>query len=127
MERAGIWVLPGDANLLAEIQRATRGLAEQSDRAAALIATVILEQILTDKLKKHLHHHEKVADKLLDVSGALGDLALLWQIVGLPRFLGFPNQFFSDSWVVGSRRADHGGVERRSRTLAETVPGSVGS
>jgi PAS domain S-box-containing protein len=55
------------------------------------------------------------------------DLALLWQIVGLPQFLGFPNQFFSDSWVVGSRRADHGGVERRTRTLAETVPGSVGS
>jgi hypothetical protein len=34
------------------------------------------------------------------------DLALLWQIV---RWVGFPNQAFSDSWVVGFWRADHDG------------------
>ena len=40
-------------------------------------------------------------------------LALLWQILS---GLGFPNQFFCDSWVVGFWRADHGrqdiGLER---------------
>src|SRR6201985_3209106 len=35
----------------------------------------------------------------------------------LPRFIGFPNQFFNDSWVVGSWRADHDGMGRRTRTL----------
>jgi hypothetical protein len=34
-------------------------------------------------------------------------LALLWQFFRL----GFPNQFFSDSWVVGLWRADHGDHE----------------
>ena len=33
-------------------------------------------------------------------------LALLWQILS---GMGFPNQFFNDSWVVGFWRADHGG------------------
>jgi hypothetical protein len=56
-----------------------------------------------------------------------GDLALLWQIVGLPRFLGFPNRFFNDSWMVGSRRADHGELGRRTRTLAQAISGSIGS
>ena len=35
----------------------------------------------------------------------LGNLALLWQIFS---DVGFPNQFFCDSWVVGFWRADHG-------------------
>jgi predicted DNA-binding ribbon-helix-helix protein len=42
-------------------------------------------------------------------------LALLWQIVDL---VGFPNQFFDDSWAVGFWRADHGrqdfGLGRRA-------------
>ena len=53
-----------------------------------------------------------------------GILALLWQILS---GTGFPNQFFCDSWVVGSWRADHGGLGRRARTLAKAIPGSVGS
>ncbi|MBB4399262.1 hypothetical protein GGD62_008413, partial [Bradyrhizobium sp. ERR14] len=31
-------------------------------------------------------------------------LALLWQIVDFVAFYGIPNQFFNDSWVVGSWR-----------------------
>ena len=45
----------------------------------------------------------------------------------LPCFIGFPNQFFNDLWVVGSWRADHGGMGRRARTLADAVLGPVGS
>src|SRR2546425_1275788 len=36
-------------------------------------------------------------------------LALLWQIIANGKVIGFPNQFFNDSWVVGLWRADHGG------------------
>src|SRR5271167_3953052 len=58
-------------------------------------------------------------------------LALLWQLFALLARLGFTNQFFNDSWVVGFWRADHGGNEvklgRRSWTLAQTVLGSLGS
>jgi hypothetical protein len=45
----------------------------------------------------------------------------------LSRFIGFPNQFFNDSWVVGSWRADHAGIGRRTRTLADAVLGPAGS
>src|SRR4051812_44105170 len=58
----------------------------------------------------------------------LGVLALHWQIF---RGTGFPNQFFSDSWVVGFGGADHGwhdiGLERRTRTLAEAVSEPAGA
>src|SRR6516225_9173133 len=61
------------------------------------------------------------------MSPSVIDLALLWQIV---IGAGFPNQFFSDSWVVGFWRADHGwqdiGLEGGARTLSQTVFGSVG-
>ena len=35
-------------------------------------------------------------------------LALPWQIYGLDFAIGFPNQVFNDSWVVGFWRAGHG-------------------
>ena len=35
-------------------------------------------------------------------------LALLWQTITNGKVIGFPNQFFNDSWVVGLWRADHG-------------------
>ncbi|MGA8966865.1 MAG: hypothetical protein WB525_20445, partial [Pseudolabrys sp.] len=45
-------------------------------------------------------------------------LALLWQISGVTGDFGFPNQFCSDSWVVGFWRADHDwqdiGLEERA-------------
>jgi hypothetical protein len=37
----------------------------------------------------------------------LQGLALLWQIIANGKVIGFPNQFFNDSWVVGLWRADH--------------------
>ena len=36
------------------------------------------------------------------------NLALLWQTITNGKVIGFPNQFFNDSWVVGLWRADHG-------------------
>jgi hypothetical protein len=49
----------------------------------------------------------------------LDRLALLWQIY---RSIGFPNQVFNDSWVVGFWRAGHGRqtveLERRACALA---------
>src|SRR5258708_18646656 len=45
--------------------------------------------------------------------------------------MGFPNQFFNDSWVVGIWRAGHGGnnvgLGRRAWALARAVPGALGS
>src|SRR3954453_4516574 len=75
------------------------------------------------RLSRHSGLRQGVSPAELWVHG----LTLLWQIVRFARFLGFPNRFFNDSWVVGSRRADHGGMGRRTRTLAEAFPGSVGS
>src|SRR4030088_1212453 len=44
--------------------------------------------------------------------------------------MGFPNQFFNDSWVVGLWRADHGGHDvglgRRAWALAQAVSGRLG-
>src|SRR5215813_2398919 len=48
------------------------------------------------------------------------DLALLWQFF---RRLGFPNQFFSDSWVVGLWR----GRPWRTRGLIGKMSFAVGS
>jgi hypothetical protein len=36
-----------------------------------------------------------------DANFGIGTLALLWQISGVTGDFGFPNQFCSDSWVVG--------------------------
>ena len=57
-------------------------------------------------------------------------LALLWQIFCLVAGdFGFPNQLFSDSWVVGSWRADHdwgdSGLEERAWALAKAILGSI--
>src|SRR6476469_2442049 len=45
--------------------------------------------------------------------------------------MGFPNQFFNDSWVVGIWRAGHGGnnvgLGRRAWALARAVPRALGS
>jgi hypothetical protein len=47
------------------------------------------------------------------------------------RWVGFPNQFFCDSWVVGFCRADHGWhdirLEGGTWTLSEGIFGSAGT
>src|SRR5258705_13922610 len=49
----------------------------------------------------------------------------------LTSVMGFPNQFFNDSWVVGIWRAGHGGnnvgLGRRAWALARAVPRALGS
>ena len=44
----------------------------------------------------------------LDLLPPTPQLALLWQTITNGKVIGFPNQFFNDSWVVGLWRADHG-------------------
>jgi hypothetical protein len=73
-ERAGIWVFPQSKHQQ-DFSRAVFGLSGQSDRAAVLVTTVILDLILTDALKIHLHKMDDVADKLFGISGAIGDLS----------------------------------------------------
>jgi hypothetical protein len=74
MEKASIWIFSGNSKHQEDFSRAVFGLNEQSDRAAVLVTTVILDIILTDALKKHLHQNEKITDALFGISGALGDL-----------------------------------------------------
>src|SRR6516164_2561658 len=38
----------------------------------------------------------------------ISQLALLWQTITNGKVIGFPNQFFNDSWVVGLARAVSG-------------------
>src|SRR5213592_2272115 len=58
-------------------------------------------------------------------STTLADFLLLTSV------MGFPNQFFNDSWVVGMWRAVHGGnnvgLGRRAWALARAVPRALGS
>jgi hypothetical protein len=48
-----------------------------------------------------------VKDEVL-LTATAQNLTLLWQIITNGKVIGFPNQFFNDSWVVGLWRADHG-------------------
>jgi hypothetical protein len=77
-------------------------------------------------LEKPKARHEQYQSLSYQPQAAKGkhELALLWQILS---GMGFPNQFFSDSWVVGFWRADHGwdgiGLDGGAWTLAEAVSG----
>jgi hypothetical protein len=74
----------------------------------------------------HRHgDHTSGLNYLLKTSTTLADFLLLTSV------MGFPNQFFNDSWVVGIWRAGHGGnkvgLGRRAWALARAVPGALGS
>ncbi len=73
-----VWMIGSD-----EESAALEELSSASDRAAAILAAVIVENRLTDALKKILHDDTKVANEMFRSSGPVGvfsakiDLAFL--------------------------------------------------
>lgn len=51
---------------------AIEALAQDSDRAAAIVACSLLEARLKRTILSHLHKNTEITDKLFDVSGAIG-------------------------------------------------------
>jgi hypothetical protein len=53
-----------------------------------------------DEFKRSVIESSRAGDEPI-VAVYVDDLALLWQIITNGKVIGFPNQFFNDSWVVG--------------------------
>ena len=67
-------VTRADARHSDHVTKALNELASQSDRSAAMVATAILDLVLTEALKSYLHTDTNIAAHFFAADGPVGDL-----------------------------------------------------
>ena len=67
-------VVRADARHSDHVTKALNELASQSDRSAAMVATAILNLVLTEALKSYLHTDTNIAAHFFAADGPVGDL-----------------------------------------------------
>ena len=67
-------VVRADARHSDHVTKALNELASQSDRSAAMVATAILDLVLTEALKSYLHTDTNIAAHFFAADGPVGDL-----------------------------------------------------
>lgn len=86
-ERRPGWLFSADDKHTKDISRAVYELRDQSDRSAAIVASSILDLVLTSALKDFLYQAPKVTKEFFAITGPVGDfgpkidLALLVSLI----------------------------------------------
>jgi hypothetical protein len=70
---AHVWMFRGGTKHEKDIQQAIKELDGQSDRAAAIVGTTILDLLLTEALTVYLHYNSKITKVLFSMNGPVGD------------------------------------------------------